>query len=333
MNGHKNNHKKMFADDILPAMVLSPSAHNTQPWEFVVKGESSEIVDVFIDWQRHLRVSDPTQRELFISLGCVLTNATVAGHYHGYDVTIHLFPEGESHDAPVARITLAAERHEKNSDDTALYNAIAARRTDRSRYDGKPLTAHEKAAVMAGAPASVQYVDDRRLIENIARVSAHAMEMSLSRSDFKQELAHWVRNSWTSAPDGMPGYALGVPAPVSLLMPYLVRYAPIHKQEGPKTREDIQSASAVMVITSSQDSPREWLAVGQLVEMVWLRATAAGVAVALHAAAVEGSHETRQTLQTILGTQELPQAVLRIGHSSAHSLKAVPRRTIQDCLR
>jgi hypothetical protein len=128
----------------------------------------------------------------------------------------------------------------------------------------------------------------------------------------------------------MPGYALGMPAPVSLVAPLLVRAAPIHKKQSRETRDEMQSASAVAIITSTSDTPRDWLIAGQTLENLWLSATAAGLAAMPLVAAIEASENTRTRLQQIAGSAKLPQSILRIGHSHK-AVRATPRRTLQDC--
>ncbi|MEX2054805.1 MAG: hypothetical protein WD972_01360, partial [Candidatus Andersenbacteria bacterium] len=78
-------------EQILPSMVMAPSAHNTQPWQFRIAENS---IDVFVDWKRHLTVSDPTQRELYLSLGCTIFNGIVAAAHSGLATTISYLPQG-----------------------------------------------------------------------------------------------------------------------------------------------------------------------------------------------------------------------------------------------
>lgn len=313
---------------ILTAMTLAPSAHNTQPWLFSVRDNH---IDVHIDWSRHLRVSDPTHRELYISLGCPIANAIVAAEDLRFKVDVAYFPDGEGEEKPVARLTLIPDQPEPAED--ALFRAIRHRRTDRSRYDGQPLQASEKAALASARNPWVLLIEDRRLIEEIGRLTEEGTFATLSRPDFKEELSHWVRNDWTRLPDGMPGYATGLPAPLSLVSSVMVRLAPIHKQEAPKTRQQIVSASAVAVIGSPQDTPTDWLKVGQLLQTLWLEATVTGLAAAPIVSAIEASPELRQKLQTILGTNLLPQSLIRIGHSARRQLRPTPRRSVANCLR
>lgn len=314
--------------EIIPSMILAPSAHNTQPWLFSIR---EDAIEVYVDWSRHLRISDPSHRQLYSSLGCAVQNGLVAAAHHGLHGRPETFPDGEGSKKPAIRLTFSAGQPDASLG--TLFEAIASRRTDRSLYDGKPLTADEKKALTTLDSEHMVVIEDTNAIKQIASLTEEGTTTTLSRADFKGELSQWVRNSWTHKPDGMPGYAMGIPALISLMIPIMVKVAPIHKQEGPKARQQIASASLIVVITSKSDQPADCIGVGQALQKLWLEATLAGLAAAPHASAVEASANIRERLQRAIGTSNLPQAVLRIGHSKHHNLRATPRRTVADCLK
>lgn len=322
--------KRIFR--VIPSAILAPSAHNTQPWKFRVAGDH---LDIFVDWDRHLHVSDPDHRQLYVSLGCAIANALVAGRNWDLSGTVAYFPHGEGKGLPTARLTFrdSYQSQAEQKRTHALFAAIADRRTDRSLYDSQPLTPAEKTELPAAADPHVMLVEDRAVITRIAELTEQGTEHTLSRKDFKVELSHWVRNNWTRQSDGMPGYAMGMPAPVSLLSRLMVRLAPIHKQEAPKTRQQLESASAVAVITSAEDTPAHWMEAGRVLERLWLETAAAGLAVMPQVAAIEAGEDIRRQLQEVIGTSQLPQSILRIGHSTAGALRATPRRSVEDCVK
>lgn len=312
---------------VAAAARLAPSAHNTQPWLFALR---ENALDVYVAWSRHLSVSDPTGRELYVSLGCALTNAQAAAAQAGVGATVMLYPLGEGKEAPVARVGFGhglADPHW-----ASIAGAIRARRTDRAFYDGRPLTDSEREALPSARLPSVVFIDDHSLMSQIAQLTEQATFSTLSRADFKEELSHWVRHNWTKQSDGMPGYAMGLPAVLSLFAPVMVKMAPIHKQEAPKTRRQIESASAVAVIVTPEDNPRAWLTAGQVLEQLWLEATAAGLAATPMAAAIEAQGDIRYRLQQAIRTTQHPQAILRVGHSPRRSLRPTPRRSTSACL-
>lgn len=312
---------------VIPSMVLAPSAHNTQPWKFKV---DDGRIDVFIEWDRHLSVSDPTERELYVSIGCAILNAKVAAADAGFSTDVRYFQEGQGRDLPVVRIKLT----EGSIDETLkpLHQAITRRRTNRLLYDAELLAESERESLSAISTSEMVVLGDKGKMQEIADVSARGTFSTLSRKEFKGELSQWVRNSWTKKPDGMPGYAMRIPALVSLVAPMMVRVAPIHKQESKSVKEQIESSSVVVVIVTERDQREDWMRAGELLEKVWLQATAIGLAACTHAAAIEASEETRGEVRKIINTRNHPQAILRIGHAPTIDLKATPRRTVDDCL-
>lgn len=317
---------------IIASMIMAPSAHNTQPWKFK---PTSNAIEVFIDWNRHLKVSDPTLRQLYVSIGCALTNASIAAKYWGYQADIkYLSADLAGKNKPVARITFSASSIPKNSQSaTKLFKAIEQRHTDRAIYDEQPLTKEEKETLSKGVDnSSTILITDRSQVETIAELSKEGTMRTLSRKDFKAELAHWVRNNWTHQHDGMPGYAMGIPAPLSLIAPLMVRIIPIHIQEAPKTKRQAVSSSLLAVFVTPSDSYTDWLKAGQSMQQVWLNATTAGLTAMPQVAAIEAGPDTRTKLKQTIGTSLFPQSILRIGHSHHKPLRATPRRTLDECL-
>lgn len=329
MNNPKNWGKLVAVkENILPSAVLAPSAHNTQPWRFRV---GNNTLGVFVDWERHLEVSDPTQRELYISLGCAILNARVAAAHREFGTQITYFPNGKGEDQPVAQLTFSSGNADSHL--ASLFPSIAKRRTNRAVYSAEPLSREEREALTAAQHPNVVLVEDRSQITAVAAVSGEATAKVLAQPAFKRELSRWVRNSFTRKPDGMPGYAMGMPAAMSLVAPVMVKVAPIHKQEAPKIQKQIESASAVAIITTASDTPENWLEAGQLLEQLWLEATAAGLVAAPVAAAIEAGEDFRSRLQTAARAAHLPQALLRIGKGVTTDLKPTPRRAVEDCLK
>ncbi|MDP3997801.1 MAG: nitroreductase family protein [bacterium] len=315
-------------EQILPAAVLAPSAHNTQPWLFNI---SDNTIDIYIDHRRHLMVSDPTHRQLYTSLGCLIANCLIAAAHHNHHTDIDFFPDGEGENMLIARLRL--NNSGTDSHLASLFPVINQRRTDRSEYNKEPLTADEKNHLPSLQSLAVIPVETHEQIDKLAAITGAGSYATLARKDFRRELSHWVRSNWTRQPDGMPGYAMLIPAPLTPVLPWAVLILPIHKQEQTNTAKQIASASTIAVFATSADSPQDWLRVGIDMETLWLEATKAGLAAAPMAAAIEAGDKYRHQTQQILGTNLLPHAILRIGHSLRHNLKATPRRTARDCLR
>ena len=102
--------------------IQAPSAHNTQPWRFRRRGD---LLELWLDRDRHLDVVDPLRRQALMSCGCALYNARVAIRAEGWTDKVDLFPRSADPDL-VAELRLGLARAPTN-DDLALLAAIPRR--------------------------------------------------------------------------------------------------------------------------------------------------------------------------------------------------------------
>ena len=84
---------------LLKYAVLAPSGPNTQPWKFSINDDQ---VSLIADFTRSLPSVDPTDRTLYISHGCLLTNLLVAAEHFGFGYNLKCLPEGLSGDRTAA---------------------------------------------------------------------------------------------------------------------------------------------------------------------------------------------------------------------------------------
>lgn len=119
--------------DALAYAILAPNSHNRQPWMFELVGD--DRIDVYCDLDRRLPETDPFDRQIAVSFGCMLELLSLGATKTGHSATITPFPDG----APGARlderrlatVTLVAGA---NTDDP-LADQIAARRSNKQAYD------------------------------------------------------------------------------------------------------------------------------------------------------------------------------------------------------
>ena len=121
---------------LLRYAILAPSSHNTQPWKFSV---GKDEIQVFIDRTRWLKVADPDQRDLHISVGCALENLLIAAEHFGYGHQVTYFSEPANEEL-VATVKLKPQGQPTPFRDPALFETILNRQTNRKVYDGHPLS-------------------------------------------------------------------------------------------------------------------------------------------------------------------------------------------------
>ncbi len=114
--------------------ILAPSGHNTQPWRFRIAEHTG---DLRADRARALRVADPQDRELTISCGAALFHLRLALRSTGITPMVDLLPDERDPDL-LARVRAGAPASPPAEED-ALFAAIPRRRTNRHRYEPRPV--------------------------------------------------------------------------------------------------------------------------------------------------------------------------------------------------
>ncbi|TSC72195.1 MAG: hypothetical protein G01um101438_698 [Parcubacteria group bacterium Gr01-1014_38] len=314
---------------LLRYAVLAPSAHNTQPWVFRVEGNH---LTIFPEFSRALSVSDPTHRELYVSLGCALANLRIAAEHFGFRVAEEDFSGGSG--LPVARFSFVSGGTEPPGND-ALFAAITRRHTNRAPYEQRPVpvdTLQRLRGQVSDPEVRLDLVTQKEQILQLAELTAQATLETLGRADFRAELSRWVRNNFTKQPDGMPGFAVGVSDAPSLLARVMVRLPPMAKAEAKKAQLRIVGSPLVAIFSAKEDAPRGWVKVGVALERVWLAAVAHGLRAAPYAGPFEAGvlHEQVERLLGITGLRA--QTLLRIGYGPDDP-HPTPRRSAEDVLR
>lgn len=313
---------------LLNYVVLAPSAHNTQPWKFRLEGSRLILLP---DFSRSLTVSDPTHRELYLSVGCALAHLQIAGRYFGFNVTTEGFPNDT--DGAVARLSFTRGGN-ATSEDEALFHAIPKRHSNRAAYESRavsPDILQRLRGQFNDPDVRLDLVTEPQDIRTLATLTAQATRDTLGRADFRAELSRWVRNNFTKQPDGMPGFSVGVPNPPSLLAPLMVRMPAMAKAEAQKAQTLLEGSPLVAVFSAKQDGPHGWVKTGNALERVWLAAVAEGLRAAPYAGPFEAGalHAEVERLLNISGFRS--QTLLRIGYGLEDPHPS-PRRSVEDIL-
>ena len=298
-------------DFAVAAAVHAPSVHNTQPWRF---GPGERAIDVYADASRRLRVADPNGRELMISCGAAVFTLRVALRYLGWLPRARLFPD-PSRPALVARVRWDEDRIAADSYEREMYTAVTTRHTHRGGFGPAPLPAGTLSALRDEATregAMLRLVaagDQRDALAAAVQAGEHALRLDGNRS---AELADWVVPPDTPRRDGIPPAAY--PA------------EPAHTEPDFPSRDfsagrgwglaapaaDERSPGVVCLLATSANEPADWVAAGQALQRVLLRAAACGVAAALHSQPLE-LPQLRDFIRVQLAARAHPQLIIRLG--------------------
>ncbi|MEV0308264.1 Acg family FMN-binding oxidoreductase [Nonomuraea fuscirosea] len=251
---------------LLVAAGQAPSVLNTQPWRFRVPGR--ELVEVYADPERRLRVSDPRGRNQHVSCGAALLNLRLAVRTAGRRPMVFLLPSPEEQPDLLAAVRLGAAIP-ATTEHRELYDLVPARRTSRRPYFDRRIPPAVMAELrLAASREGARLVTlDRHGTADLLEYAAMA-EDELSRDhDYRAELAAWtVRGPLY---DGVADYAL---APRASRDPSPVR--DFGRQHGEARFEE---RPQLAVLTTPGDRPADWLRAGQALQRMLLVATRHGV--------------------------------------------------------
>lgn len=306
--------------------IRAPSIHNTQPWRFVLTGDTLEI---HADRTRQLGVLDPRGRQLSISCGCALYNARVAIAAAGYEPVVHRLPDEDRPDL-LARVSIGAPLHWPGSG--ALDRAIDQRRTNRRAFIGDPVPDWLITELTLAARAEhglLLPVTEPVHRAAVARLSMQADRLERADPAYLTELAAWTTDDprradgvqAASVPYAGPHLAHPDPVPVRGFDLRGIGWLPPSSDSGPD--------QCLLLLYSQDDQPRGWLRTGEALEHVWLKLTHYGfwASPLTHLVEVRQTHEQ---LRTELGLTGAPQTLLRVGRAP----ETVPtqRRALVDVI-
>ena len=312
---------------LLGYAVLAPSSHNTQPWLFRIRGDE---VELYADRTRACRVADPDDRELIISCGAALCQLRIAMRHFGYLGKVKILPDHGDSDL-LARVCLGLQA-ETCVEDNLLFHAITKRRTNRQLFSNDPvpeplLAALEQAAAKEGARLRILRSQETRYA--LADLIADADRRQWANKRFRLELAAWVHANRSASRDGIPGYAQGIDDLMSYAGPLVVRTFDMGEGQAAKNRELATGSPVLAVLETNGDTPREWLAAGQALARVLLRARVEDVWASFLNQPIEIA-ALRQNLPHAIGHAGFPQLILRLGFGP--DVRPTPRRFVDEVL-
>lgn len=309
---------------LLNYAVLAPSRLNTQPWLFRIDGQT---VELYADRSRRLPAVDAEDRELLIGCGAALENLLIAMRYFGYAPNVEIDSHPDQPDL-LARVRLD-RGGEATEEERLLFQTIRKRRTNRHMFKDRKgaaplLQALEEIARQQGTPFQVVSEELRPAVVNLI---AMADRLLWEQPGYRQELAAWVSHDQGASREGVPENALGGAALASSLGPPVLRTLIQEHEDG--VPHVAPGSPVLAVISTFADSWFDWLAAGQTLEKILLRACAGGVWASFFNQPIEVA-SLRAELRDLLGQKGFPQLVLRLGYGP--QVPPTPRRSVKEIL-
>ena len=302
---------------VIALAARAPSIHNTQPWQFRVRGDAIELL---ADYRRQLRRLDPAGRELTISCGAALFGLRLGLRRLGYLPSVSLLPDLAQPELlarvrPDGRATITAEEAE-------LISAVPHRHTHRGPFTPGELPARLVTALQCDAAAEgseLVAVDKASQVGALGRLVELAAAEQRADTEMAAELGRWIRPAGSVARDGIPAAArtFATTGTFGARMPRRDFGAPGTEPAG-------GAPSAVTaVLTTPGDSAADWLRAGLALQRLLLHAATRWVFASLQSQPLE-SPARRSQVRTLLGLTGQPQMLLELGR--ANTALATPRR-------
>jgi hypothetical protein len=309
----------------------APSIHNTQPWAWRLVG--ADTVELHADRKRQLPETDPEGRALVISCGAALHHFIIAAEGFGLVAEARLLPEGTGADL-LARIHL--EPGELDAAAVKTMEALEDRRTDRSGFTDWEIPeprVEALAAAATGGGAHTMSITDPGLAAKVKLLVDEARQEEHADPGMVEEQAEWLDHS---AEDGVPSsnayphHREGVPVAVGRFDHGAVP----HGRTADDTTPTNEPRDVLMLVYTSGDDQSAWLAAGQALSSLWIRASREGISLTPETQPIEVGR-TRQLLRHVL-LDDLghPQVLVRIGwrEFSRPAQSPTPRRPVEDVL-
>lgn len=304
---------------LIAGAIRAPSSHNSQPWLF---RPTDKGIDLLADRTRALPVTDPEDRELTISCGCALFGLRVAAAAEGLGAHITPLPDGPGED----RMAHLSFHGPAEPELRALASVIDMRQTWRKTFSDKhiaqdTLNALHDAAKQDGAwLASLQDDDTRKAT---ARLVAEGDAAQWADPRWRRELAQWMHPRRAGDGLALPGLAV----PVARMV---IRRFDLGDGVAARDAALASHAPLLAVLGTKGDTPTDWLATGQALHHMLLRAARSGIAASYLNQPIEVVR-LRPRLQALAGHPGYPQILLRMG-SAAMDDTPSPRRAVEEVL-
>jgi hypothetical protein len=304
----------------------APSLHNSQPWQWIVNETS---VDLFADDRRVIRSVDSSGREALISCGVALGHFRAAMAAAGWDTNVDRFPNPSDLDH-LATVYFAAAHYVTTAEHDRA-DAILRRRTDRLPFRApihwesfEPVLRrtfdHGKATLdVLSDDARPELAEASRLTESLRRYDEY----------YHDELRWWTEP-----------FRLHQGVPPSALVSEDERNRVDIDREFPAAghtdrRPEVQADEAkVLVLSTPEDTRADALNCGEVLSTVLLECTMARLATCTLTHITE-FEESRERIQRLIGTQDFPQVLVRVGRAPVleEIPPPTPRRPLSEVMQ
>ena len=326
-----------IGDAWLEGARMAPSAHNTQPWRFALQTDR-----ILVGWEteRLLSAGDPTNRDLYLSLGAAIEGACLASARAGVPLTF--IPHPESDERTVGSLLPCDGPIDPN--DLLVAEALETRHTARTPHSPQPVPPEVLLSLQEEARRGIctlYVMVEREGMRRLARLARQATASQFADAAIHAELWQWLRLD-AKAPayrrDGLTADCLNLQginlALARLTLPptrmrWLRRFG-LHHLLACDTQWTVQRSASLCLLTAPSACRTDLLQTGRVLMRLWLMAAAAGLSTHPVSALLDCSTTVTLTLAVFGAERETPASLFRLGATPA--VARAPRLPAEELL-
>lgn len=288
--------------------ILSPSGHNTQPWQLSTEGNT---INVSIN-KSHYLSSDGSgllSVEPYISIGAFIETYELAANAFGYKLNFKM----NLKDKNLVNISIG----KKTPANPELAIAITNRVSNRNVYSKKPLSTDEIKKITQNnfnlvKISTITKTNDK---EFIATESKKAIGNIMRNPKYRNELSEWIRPNLSKKYDGMPGITHGFGLVASLIAKPAIKHIKNQSKQEEKAQKLITNTGTLFIIECKENSISSFIETGRLYARLCILSCLYGISTSGFGASVI-DQSTRKEMISHFKLKYRPVVVLRAGKTN-----------------
>lgn len=266
----------------------TPSPHNIQPWRLHLEGDGT--AGLYVDPARRLPNTDTTSAFTLMGMAMFAENLSAAVAPRGYrmDAEFACEPLNYRANAPQRIATLALRRDDAIDVAAATEHRelLLLRKTSRLPYDGTPVpddVLHQLRALSLARGHSIAWSHNTGRVRQVLELNRDALFTDLDDDIGRTELRRWIRptdHEAADTKDGLWAHCLRYPS-------WLMREFFDHHERWTRganaalckrlLMHGVRGTRTVAWWSGPFESPRDWIAAGQLLGAQWLQLAHVGI--------------------------------------------------------